>query len=90
MSKLLYALLDLFSNNFVRKLLTSFGVGILTGLPFYLFLSTYVNNAASHIQSLPYIGLMAVLGIPEAIAIIFTAILTRAYWESMRIRLAKR
>lgn len=90
MGKFLYNILDLFSNNFVRKFLTSLGIGIATGLPFYLLISTYVNNAASYVQSAPYMGLMAVFGIPEAFGIIFTAIMTRAYWESMRIRMAKR
>ncbi len=90
MGKLLYKIMDLFGNNFVRQLLTSLGVGIVTGAPVYLLLTTYVNNAASHVESLPYIGLMAVFGIPEAIGILFSAIMTRAYWESLRIKLAKR
>lgn len=90
MGKLLYGIFDLFANNFIRQILTSLGVGIVTGLPFYLFLSSYVTSAASHIESLPFIGLMAVFGIPEAIGIIFSAILTRAYWEAIRIRMAKR
>ncbi|WP_367156952.1 DUF2523 family protein [Acinetobacter sp. FL] len=90
MGGLIYKVLDLFSNNFIRQILTSLGIGIVTGLPFYLMLSTYIYKAASHIESTPYIGLMAVFGIPEGFGIIFTAIMTRAYWESMRPRLAKR
>lgn len=90
MGALLYKIFDLFANNFIRQILTSFGIGIVTGLPFYLFLSTYVQQAASHIESTPYIGLMAVFGIPEGFGIIFTAIMSRAYWEAMKPRFAKR
>lgn len=90
MGAFLYKILDLFANNFVRQMLTSFGVGLATGLPFYLFLSTQVDNAVAQINSSPYLGLMAVFGIDTALSMVFTAILTRAYWESMKLRSVKR
>jgi hypothetical protein len=90
MGALLYKILDLFANNFVRQMLTSFGVGLATGLPFYLFLSSQVDQAITQINSSPYLGLMAVFGIDTALSMVFTAILTRAYWESMKLRTVKR
>lgn len=86
MGGLLYRVLDLFSNNFVRQFLTSLGVGIASGLPLYLLISTIVDDVAAHFGSSPYIGLLAVFGIDDALGIILTAILTRAYWQSMKPR----
>lgn len=90
MGALLYKILDLFSNNFVRQMLTSFGVGLATGIPFYFFLSTQIDNAVAKMGSSPYVGLMALFGVDTALSIIFSAILTRAYWESMKLRAVKR
>ncbi|OBS04258.1 hypothetical protein BAX55_18670 [Acinetobacter baumannii] len=90
MSALFYKLLDVFANNFIRQFLTSMGIGLAVGLPFYLMLSTYVDRAVAQINSAPYLGLMAVFGIDKAMSIILTAILTRAYWESMKLRAVKR
>lgn len=86
MGRLLYKLLDVFSNNFVRQFLTSLGVGLATGVPLYLLISSIVDNVADHYGSSPYIGLLAVFGIDDALGILFTAILTRAYWQSMKPR----
>lgn len=84
MGKLFYKILDIFSSNFVRQLATSLGVGLAVGLPFYLFITNLVDEVAASFQSIEYIGLLAKFGIDDALGIIFTAVLTRVYWESMK------
>lgn len=90
MGKLLYTVLDLFANNFVRKLLTSLGIGLATGLPFYLLISTTIDNATDQISSVSYVGLLAVFGIDTALSILFGAVLTRAYYEAMQLKITRR
>lgn len=90
MGSFLYKILDLFANNFFRQFLTSLGIGLAVGVPFYLLLSTYLDRAITQFNASPYLGLLAVFGIDTALSIIFTAVLTRAYWESMRIRAVRR
>lgn len=90
MGKLLYKILDLFSNNFVRKFLTSLGIGIVTGMPFYILLSSMIDRAASQIGASPYVGLLAVFGIDKALSILFGAVLTRAYYESLNVRFSRK
>jgi len=90
MFKLLYKLLDVFSNNTVRNLMSSLGIGIMSGAGIYILITQFINQAISQAYNLPFLGLLGLFGIDKALAIIFGAVLTRASMEATNVSLYKK
>lgn len=90
LSGLLYKVLDIGSNNFVRSFITSMGIGIATGAGIYLLIESYINRAVQSAESVPYVGLLGLFGIDSALSILLGAVLTRAAIEATKPRLVKK
>ncbi len=80
MAKLLALVIGYALSSFVLKLLTTLGIGIFT----YVGLSALINEMLGMIQPLfsqlpaSILSLLALAGVPEALSIIASAMLTRA------------
>lgn len=90
LSALLYKVMDVGSNNFVRSFLTSLGMGIATGAGIYLLIDSYISQAVQRAESVPYVGLLGLFGIDTALSILLGAVLTRAAFEATKPRLSKK
>lgn len=90
LSGLLYKVLDVGSNNFVRSFITSMGIGIATGAGIYLLIDSYITRAVQSAESVPYVGLLGLFGIDSALSILLGAVLTRAAIEATKPRLTKK
>ena len=90
MWKILYNLLDVFANNSVRTLITSLGIGVVSGASAYFLLSQYIDSAVAQASSMPMLGLMSMFGIDTALSLTFGAILTRGSIEASKLSFARR
>ncbi len=90
MWKILYNVLDVFANNSVRSLITSMGIGVVSGASAYILLTEYINNAISQASTMPMIGLLGMFGLDTALSITFGAILTRGSLEASKLSFARR
>lgn len=90
MWKILYNVLDVFANNSVRSLITSMGIGVISGASAYVLLSEYINSAISQASTMPMLGLLSMFGLDTALSITFGAILTRGSLEASKLSFARR
>ena len=90
MWKILYNVLDVFANNSVRSLITSMGIGVISGASAYILLSQYIDSAISQSATMPMLGLLSMFGLDTALSIIFGAILTRGSLEASKLSFARR
>lgn len=90
MWKILYNVLDVFANNSVRSLITSMGIGVVSGASAYILLTEYINNSISQASTMPMIGLLGMFGLDTALSITFGAILTRGSLEASKLSFARR
>lgn len=87
MGKLLSLVIGYALSSFVVKLFTTLGIGLLT----YTGLKTLVNEFLDLIQpiasGLPLyvVNILAIAGVPEALSVIASALLTRAAIQSARV-----
>lgn len=86
MGKLLALVIGYALSSFVLKVFTTLGIAVLT----YQGLSTLINQLLDHIQPLmnqlpaSILSLLAIAGVPEALSIVSSALLTRAAINSAR------
>ena len=90
MWKILYNVLDVFANNSVRSLITSMGIGVISGASAYILLSQYIDSAISQSATMPMLGLLSMFGLDTALSITFGAILTRGSLEASKLSFARR
>lgn len=86
MAKLLAMVISWAISGFILKLFTTLGIGIFT----YVGLKALVNNmldlVAPHLSGLPefVLNIVAIAGIPEALSVVASALLTRAALNSAK------
>lgn len=90
MWRILYNVLDLFANNSFRSLMTSLGIGLVSGTAVYTLLSQYIDTALNQVSTMPMLGLLGLFGIDSALSILLGAVLTRASIEASKLSLGKR
>lgn len=90
MFKLLYKLMDVLSNNTVRNMMGSLGLGLVSGAAIYAIISQFVTTAVTEAYNLPYLGLLGLFGIDKALAIILGAVLTRAAMDATNVRFTRK
>lgn len=90
MWKILYNVLDVFANNSVRTLITSMGLGVVSGTAAYVLLSNYIDQSIAQASTMPMLGLLGMFGLDKALSIIFGAILTRGSIEASKLSFARR
>lgn len=89
MWKIFYNVLDVFANNSIRSLITSTGIGVISGAAAYVLLSNYIDNSISQASSMPMLGLLGMFGIDSALSITFGAILTRGSIEASKLSFSR-
>ncbi len=84
-SSLLYKLFSVLAINTVRKFLTAFGIGVVSGSAMYMLLNTFIQTLVTKANDLPYLGVLSLFGIDAALSIILSAILTRSIYLSTKV-----
>lgn len=91
MAQLLRLVLGFALGNFIVSLFTALGISI----GGYLFISDYLNQAFSYMESIysdlpsSVIAILSIAGIPEAISILGSAIMTSGVFFAARVFIAR-
>lgn len=85
----LYNLLLLLSNNATYAIFKAFGLGFATYYLSSQFLESMINRTQQHMNQFEYVQLLGLMGVDDAMSIIFGAVLTRLSLNASKVFLIK-
>lgn len=79
----LVGLLTWAMSGFIARILVGAGFAVLGSMTFSVFVNYFIDKLLNQLSNIPFIGLLGLLGIDQAISIMITAVLIRVYLSTV-------